>query len=181
MNRKIAIIVILAVIIIGGIILGKIRTDKADLDMSRSTQIEEVAKVEVREMNNNSVFDSSSIITDIKLTPEYLAGKEYLLTNMFNDSEVMLGFDGDKFYGKAPVNKYFGGYVIGSDNFTINRSGATMMAGSEKDMQNEIEYFELLNLVNSAYLTDKQALVLVTNKGDELIFVEGRVASEDNL
>ncbi len=183
MNRKITIIVILAVVIIGGIIFGKMRTDKIGLDFGRSApqKVQEVAEIEVNEEDNNSMFDSPSAITDVKLTPAYLSGKEYLLTNLFNGSEIMIGFDGNNFYGKAPVNRYFGIYEIGSDNFTVDKSGATMMAGKEQDMQNETKYFDMLNSVNSAYLTDKQALVLVTNKGDELIFVEGKIASEDNL
>ena len=183
MNRKIIIIVILAVVIIAGIIIGKKRTDQADLDMSRSApqKMQEVAEIEIDEVDNNSMFDSPEAITDVKLTTEYLTGKEYLLTNLFNGSEIMIGFDGDEFYGKAPVNRYFGMYEIGSDNFTIDKSGSTMMAGRDKDMQNETEYFAMLNAVKSAYLTDKQALVLVTNKGDELIFIEGKIVSEDNL
>lgn len=175
MNRKIGIIVILAVIIILGIMFGKKRVDKTDLDMGRSalsSQSGEITEIDVREVGDNSVFDNKSILTDVKLTSEYLSGKEYLLANLFNESKVMLGFDGDKIYGKAPVNNYFGKYIISSDNFTIDRSGATMMAGPEKDMQNEVKYFELLNTVNSAYLTDKQALVLVTKKGQEMIFIE---------
>ncbi len=181
MNRKITVIVILAVIIIVGIIIGKKRTDHADLDMSRSAQMQEIVEIEVNEVDNNSMFDSRSAITDVKLTTEYLTGKEYLLTNLFNGSQIMIGFDGKRFYGEAPVNRYFGEYEIGSDNFTIDKGGATMMAGPEKDMLAEVKYFEMLNSVNSAYLTDKQALVLVTNKGDEMIFVEGKVESEDNL
>ncbi len=105
--------------------------------------------------------------------PASINGKEYKLVNTPDNAVVTIAFEetGDKFSGQAPVNRYFGSYVIEGEAFTFGPAGSTMMAGPENLMKAEYEYLQFLPTVKT-YKVDGKKLTLSNEAQEELIFEE---------
>lgn len=106
---------------------------------------------------------------DVKLT-----GKEYILVQESGIPNIIITFDEGNFYGFSGVNNYFGKYEKSGKNIKFDRMGATLMAGPEKLMTIEQEYFNDLNSVQKFYIDENDNLVLVQKNGDKLIFKENK-------
>src|SRR5574344_583219 len=77
-----------------------------------------------------------------------LEGVEYQLVA---NPAVTITFDGNdnRFYGAAPINRYFGTYNKDGNNLTLNSVATTMMGGPQKQMEEEFAFLKLLPLVTS--------------------------------
>lgn len=84
---------------------------------------------------------------------ETIAGKKFAL---MPEKSFTILFDksGNRFSGQA-LNNYFGEYKIEKNNLTLTVQGATMMAGSEEEMQKEMEYFQNLGKISAYTYKDK--------------------------
>lgn len=96
-------------------------------------------------------------------------GKEYTLINMFEKDKATIGFDKEKFFGKAPVNKYLGNYKIKGNNIALGPIGSTMMAGSDASMKNEEDYFQMLTNVEKISISNNK-IILTTKDKKDLIY-----------
>jgi len=107
------------------------------------------------------------------LTMDSLTGKSFTLTNMFEGSEITIMFEGDKFSGNSAVNNFFGSYEIKEGKkFVAGKTGMTMMAGPEPQMEAETKFMEMFNNIDTVSLK-KTVLTFKTKDGKELIFEEG--------
>ncbi len=109
------------------------------------------------------------------VTMDALTGKAFILTNMFEGSDITLMFDSNKFSGSSAVNRFFGTYEIGKDDsFTTSDIGMTMVAGPEEAMNIETEFLNMFNNITKISLKDK-TLTFTTSDDKKLIFEEGVV------
>ncbi len=99
-------------------------------------------------------------------------GKNYQLQNAQNGVKVTLAFAADepRYYG-AVVNRYFGTYELNGSKIKFGSAGATMMMGTEKEMEAERNFLGILPHIVSYKMVDK-VLVLTTDNGQELGFKE---------
>lgn len=111
----------------------------------------------------------AALVSENGMLIESTFGKEYTLTNMFGKDKVTISFDKEKFFGKAPVNKYFGNYKIRGNTITLGAIGSTMMAGSDASMKNEEDYFQMLTNVEKISISDDK-IILTTKDKKELIY-----------
>lgn len=101
-----------------------------------------------------------------------LKGKEFQLVSLYPQTQITLGFEGDRFYGFSGVNRYFGEYKIGEDNrITLINPAGTKMAGPEELMRQEDSYIDHLVDAKSVELKDK-VLTITTKDGKTLKFKE---------
>ena len=100
-------------------------------------------------------------------------GREFVWTGAPEGVVVNLGFGGqeNRFFGKAPVNRYFGFYDVTQNNLTLTDMGTTMMMGPEGLMELEQQYLKDLTSVKTFEFKDKQ-LYLILSNGKKLIFNE---------
>ena len=99
-----------------------------------------------------------------------LSGREFKLLAAPENAEITIGFEKDNnaFFGQAPINRYFGSYVINEDNITFNPAGATMMAGPENLMKTESDYLQFLGTVKKYKLEDNKLYLI----GDKVLEFE---------
>lgn len=100
-------------------------------------------------------------------------GHEYKLTDAPENAEITLGFapEGGKFFGKAPVNRYFGSYTLTENEIKFGPIASTMMAGPEDMMKAETSYLRSLSEMKTFKIKDKQ-LILSNDNGNSLTFEE---------
>ncbi|MBQ9731747.1 MAG: META domain-containing protein [Alphaproteobacteria bacterium] len=100
-------------------------------------------------------------------------GREFIWKDAPEGVEVSLGFGGqeNRFFGQAPVNRYFGFYDVTNNKLTLTDMGTTMMMGPENLMELEQQYLKDLASVKRYEFKDKQ-LYLLSDDGKKLIFNE---------
>ncbi len=123
---------------------------------------------------------NSNVSSDV-VTVDVLNGNTYLLSNMFDDSDIFITFDGEQFSGKSVINNFFGSYKIEDGNKFVSNdadvsTGMTMMAGAPDDMENDNAFFTLFSDIDTVSL-DGNTLTFTTTGGDVLIFVESDSAA----
>lgn len=97
------------------------------------------------------------------------------------DVSLIIQKDG-KIYGKAPVNRFFGGIEIKNGEWKCNQPmGVTMMAGEEKLMELERNYLESLEKVRTVHLKDDQLILKTENERTVLCFVGKNNLRKKNL
>ncbi|WP_297404898.1 META domain-containing protein [uncultured Cetobacterium sp.] len=116
------------------------------------------------------LFGGCSTLTTSK---KNLTGKEYVLVQENGIPNILIGFDGNNFYGFSGVNNYFGKYEKKGSDLTLERMGSTLMAGPEALMKMEQNYFNELSQVTS-YKQTTDSLVLTLKSGKQLIFKENK-------
>lgn len=91
-----------------------------------------------------------------------------------NDSSVSISFDGDNFYGKLPVNTYFGNYSLKNNNIKLENIATTLMSSNKENMDKENSYLEYLN---KPYIINlyKNQLILMGENNISLKFIEKKV------
>lgn len=112
-------------------------------------------------------------VGDLGLENDIMAfvNKEYMLSNMFQGTDItFVILEDNKIAGKV-VNNYMANYSVDDDhNFVIESPmGTTRMMGEPTAMQAETDYLELLGSVVSLSVLDNK-LILTTNDDRELIF-----------
>lgn len=101
-----------------------------------------------------------------------LKGKEFQLVSLYPQTQITLGFEGDRFYGFSGVNRYFGEYKTGEGNsINLINPAATKMAGPEELMKQEDSYLNYLVDAKRVELEDK-VLTITTKDGKTLEFKE---------
>ena len=80
---------------------------------------------------------------------------EYVMSNAPENAEITIGFEGERFFGKAAVNNYFGSFTKTDNTIKFGPAGSTMMAGPEPLMKVESTYLQDLSKVNGYSLQGK--------------------------
>ena len=93
---------------------------------------------------------------------------EYKMLNAPENAEITIGFEGDRYFGNAAINRYFGSFEKERNQIKFGPSGATMMAGPENLMKAERQYLQDLSKITS-YTLDGDTLTL-TGDGTVLTF-----------
>lgn len=117
------------------------------------------------------LFGGCSTLTKNNTTN--LTGKEYVLVQETGIPNILIGFDGDNFYGFSGVNNYFGKYEKKGSKIKLDRMGATLMAGPDRLMEMEQNYFTQLEEVKS-YQVNGDSLILTLDSGKQLVFKENK-------
>ena len=84
---------------------------------------------------------------------------EYKMLNAPENAEITIGFEGDRYFGAAAVNRYFGSFEKEGNQIKFGPSGATMMAGPENLMKAEHQYLQDLAKVKT-YTIEGNTLTL---------------------
>lgn len=84
---------------------------------------------------------------------------EYKMTNAPENAEITIGFEGDRYFGNAAINRYFGSFEKEGNQIKFGPSGATMMAGPENLMKAEHQYLQDLSKVTT-YTLEGNTLTL---------------------
>jgi heat shock protein HslJ len=95
------------------------------------------------------------------------------LKGVIEDTEINIEFKSDegKFGGSGGCNSYFGGYEIDNNKLTIVPPiGSTMMACPEPIMDQEQEYFKVLETAES-FKTQNNELIISCSGNKELVFI----------
>ncbi len=105
----------------------------------------------------------------------------YKLRNAPNGAEITLGFDGQesRFFGRAPINRYFGTYKTEGNKLSFGAVGSTMMAGPEHLLAAERDYLQFLHQITT-YRLDNNLLILSKENGESLVFERVGKASSLN-
>lgn len=111
--------------------------------------------------------------SNLKENKTVLTGKEYVLVQETGIPNILIGFDGDNFYGFSGVNNYFGRYERSGSKLKLERMGATLMAGPTRLMEMEQNFFNELDSVKS-YEQTKDCLILILKDGKKLVFKENK-------
>lgn len=111
--------------------------------------------------------------SNLKENKTVLTGKEYVLVQETGIPNILIGFDGDNFYGFSGVNNYFGRYERSGSKLKLERMGATLMAGPTRLMEMEQNFFNELDSVKS-YEQTKDCLILTLKDGKKLVFKENK-------
>ena len=100
-----------------------------------------------------------------------LMGKEYILVDSSDEVKISLNFAEENFFGFSGVNNYFGKYKVEGNKLVINHVGSTLMAGPKQLMDTEYNYISKLDKVEK-YKIEGKKLILTTNDGNNLVFIE---------
>lgn len=99
-----------------------------------------------------------------------LKGKEFVLTSVYPEAGITLGFEGNRFYGFSGVNRYFGQYKLeGSNKIVIENPAGTRMAGPTDLMKKEDAYMNSIVDADKVELKNEM-LIIYTKKGEKLQF-----------
>ncbi|MFC1980180.1 YbaY family lipoprotein [Chloroflexota bacterium] len=96
------------------------------------------------------------------------------LEPLIEDTEITIEFKGSEgqFSGSAGCNNYFGGYEINKNELTINPPiGSTIMACPEPIMNQEQEYFKLLETTET-FKMDNGKLTITCSDNKLLVFIK---------
>lgn len=108
----------------------------------------------------------------VEVSLENVAGNEYVLTNLFAENNLTIGFDKDgRIFGFAGINRFFGKADINDGNINIGALATTRMGGPRDKMIVEDQY---LTLLKNAKIIKKDGnnLILTNDKADEMIFIK---------
>lgn len=110
----------------------------------------------------------SSVNTSKKST-ELLFNKSFTLVEPFENDLININFDEKRVYGHSGVNRFFGPYHLKDDSIQIGPLASTMMAGPQKDMDNEQMILKTLNSATS-YSYSNNLLIITSSNGEFLKF-----------
>nr|WP_307775785.1 META domain-containing protein [uncultured Cetobacterium sp.] len=111
--------------------------------------------------------------SNLMVPEKKLTGKEFILVQENGIPNIIIGFDSDNFYGFSGVNNYFGRYEKSGKSIKLERMGATLMAGPERLMDLEQNYYKELETVKK-YSVKGDELTLITDDGKKMIFKENK-------
>lgn len=95
--------------------------------------------------------------------------KEFKLTNMYEDSDITIGFNkSGGVFGFSGVNRYMGKYETDGDKITISRVATTRMMGKAENMSIESSYIDILSRVKTIEI-EKDSIIIKT-ENEVLIF-----------
>ena len=137
-----------------------------------SSYIENAKYMYLKEKELHIITKDSIILKFIEqyFDVKELNGKQFKLSNMFEDKDITLSINGNSFTGKSGVNNYSIPFEIKDGKITISNTGiSTLMAGPEEDMKAEDEYLKLLNKAN--YISyNNNTLCIKTTDNEILLF-----------
>ena len=108
----------------------------------------------------------------VEVSLENVAGNEYVLTNLFAENNLTIGFDKDgRIFGFAGINRFFGKADINVGNINIGALATTRMGGPRDKMIVEDQYLTLLKSAKTIK-KDGNNLILTNDKADEMIFIK---------
>ncbi|MHD0316975.1 META domain-containing protein [Fusobacterium sp. THCT1E2] len=108
----------------------------------------------------------------VEVSLENVAGNEYVLTNLFAENNLTIGFDKDgRIFGFAGINRFFGKADINDGNINIGALATTRMGGPRDKMIVEDQYLTFLKNVKTIK-KDGNNLILTNDKADEMIFIK---------
>lgn len=121
---------------------------------------------------------SSSSTPVFKSLKEQLNGREFFIVTEGYNKKTSIGFNGNRVYGCSGINRYFGEYKLSGEKFVFSEFGLTRMAGSEKEMTQELQFLDLLKNNKSVKLSGG-TLTLISNEGIELIFKDSKAVNTE--
>ena len=122
--------------------------------------------------SSNASGTSVGLFANLK---EQLNGREFIIVTEGYNSKTSIGFKGDRVYGFSGINRYFGTYQVSGGKFIFSEFGLTRMAGSEKEMTQELKFLDILKNNKSVKLSG-DTLTLISTEGIELIFKDPKAA-----
>ena len=122
--------------------------------------------------SSNASGTSVGLFANLK---EQLKGREFIIVTEGYNSKTSIGFKGDRVYGFSGINRYFGTYQVSGGKFIFSEFGLTRMAGSEKEMTQELKFLDILKNNKSVKLSG-DTLTLISTEGIELIFKDPKAA-----
>lgn len=122
--------------------------------------------------SSNASGTSVGLFANLK---EQLNGREFIIVTEGYNSKTSIGFKGDRVYGFSGINRYFGTYQVSGGKFIFSEFGLTRMAGSEKEMTQELKFLDILKNNKSVKLSGN-TLTLISTEGIELIFKDPKAA-----
>lgn len=122
--------------------------------------------------SSNASGTSVGLFANLK---EQLNGREFIIVTEGYNSKTSIGFKGDRVYGFSGINRYFGTYQVSGGKFIFSEFGLTRMAGSEKEMTQELKFLDILKNNKSVKLSG-DTLTLISTEGIELIFKDSKAA-----
>lgn len=120
--------------------------------------------------NSLKVADVETSKASNILSVSDVSKNEYVLTNLYPEANLTLGFDNyGRIFGYSGLNRYFGKVEIKDGNIVINPLAATKVSGSQEAFIREHIYLSLLKSMTK--IEKKQnTLVLSNDKDEKLIF-----------
>ena len=122
--------------------------------------------------SSNASGTSVGLFANLK---EQLNGREFIIVTEGYNSKTSIGFKGDRVYGFSGINRYFGTYQVSGGKFIFSEFGLTRMAGSEKEMTQELKFLDILKNNKSVKLSG-DTLTLISTEGLDLIFKDPKAA-----
>ena len=122
--------------------------------------------------SSNASGTSVGLFANLK---EQLNGREFIIVTEGYNSKTSIGFKGDRVYGFSGINRYFGTYQVSGGKFIFSEFGLTRMAGSEKEMTQELKFLDILKNNKSVKLSG-DTLTLTSTEGIELVFKDPKAA-----
>ncbi|BBA51756.1 hypothetical protein FV113G1_21060 [Fusobacterium varium] len=108
----------------------------------------------------------------VEVSLENVAGNEYVLTNLFVENNLTIGFDKEgRIFGFAGINRFFGKADIDNGTINIGALATTRMAGPRDKMIVEDQYLTLLKNAKTIK-KDGYKLILTNAKEEEMIFIK---------
>lgn len=108
----------------------------------------------------------------VEVSLENVAGNEYVLTNLFVENNLTIGFDKDgRIFGFAGINRFFGKADINDGNINIGALATTRMGGPRDKMIVEDQYLTLLKNAKTIKKNGNN-LILTNDKAEEMIFIK---------
>lgn len=95
---------------------------------------------------------------------------EYILTNLFPEANLTLGFDEEgRIFGFSGINRYFGKADINNGTIVVEPLATTKMAGPQAKMIIEDQYLTILKSAKTIEIKN-DSLILTNERGETLIF-----------
>lgn len=102
---------------------------------------------------------------------QQISKSDYVLTNIFPNQGLTLGFDTEgRIFGYSGLNRFFGKAKIIGDTITIEQLASTRMAGPEGALVRENEYLTLLQSMKKIVMKNNK-LILSNDAGQTMEFV----------
>ena len=127
----------------------------------------------------SSLKSGVSKVTDTILPnlKQELNGREFKILGDEYNKEVIIGFEGDRFFGYSGINRYFGQYEINGGKLVIENMGTTKMDGKEQDMILELKFLTILK-DNKSIKLEGDKLILISNEDFKLEFKDVNAKEE---
>lgn len=101
---------------------------------------------------------------------QQISKKDYVLTNIFPNQGLTLGFDTEgRIFGYSGINRFFGKVKIVGDTFKNEKLATTKMSGPQEAWIRENEYLTMLDSMTKIVMK-KNILILSNEKGETLEF-----------